>query len=674
MKRALIAVFALILSAGAGAQDRAEQLVKKMTLEEKCTLISGQIDEFHTFAIPRLGIPSVRFADGSQGVRNSTRSTYYPCELAVAATWNREAALRIGEGIGRDAAARGVAVMLCPAVNIYRNAHCGRNFEYMGEDPYLAGEQSLQYILGVQGQGVIATIKHFALNNQEYDRHNVGSLVDERTKNEIYFPAFRKAIEHGNVGAVMTSYPPVEGTHAAENAPLIKGNLRAWGFDGIVMSDWGSTYSPIGCATSGLDLEMPKGRAMNYKNLKPLIDKGIVLESEIDEKCIHILRTLDKFGFLDKALEEKNDIPSDPLCCEYAYKVALESPVLLKNEGILPLRRGRIALVGPNADKIPTGGGCGEVEPIEGTSTTLYQGLKALGKKYDVTLHTDLFDQKTLRRADAIIVALGFDRDSETETKDRTYALPAGQDSLVLAAAQINPNIVVLVNSGGEVDVMPWLDKAKALMMAWYGGQEGGKALAAILSGQVSPSGRLPFTFWGSEAKNPSSTYYEQYTGVYDVHPRERFKKYAFTMYSEGIFIGYRGVEKGVREPLYPFGYGLSYSSFEYSDAVVTPSGDGYDVSFSIRNSGKCTASEVAQLYVSPLAPSVVRPERELKGYGKIELASGTSGRITVHLGPDAFSYYDTASHCWKKDPGRYKILVGSSSSDIRLEIPLVVE
>ena len=311
--RFVVAIAALIASVSASAGDipeitqadrqRAARIVSQMTLEEKCLLVSGKKDKFFTYPVERLGVPEINMADGPQGVRNygsqKVNSTYYPCGIAVAASFNREVAKGVGTGIGYDAKARGVGIMLCPGVNIYRSPLCGRNFEYMGEDPYLASETAVNYISGIQERGVMSTIKHFAANNQEFDRHMVSSNVDERTLNEIYFPAFRKAVEQAKVAAVMTSYNPLNGVHAAENAWLIKDNLRKWGFEGIVMSDWVSTYSPVGCALSGLDLEMPLGYAMNPSTLIPLVENGVVPESEIDEKCIHILQSFIAYGYLD---------------------------------------------------------------------------------------------------------------------------------------------------------------------------------------------------------------------------------------------------------------------------------------------------------------------------------------------------------------------------------------
>jgi len=657
-------------------KDRAAALVSQMTLDEKIDMVSGKVDLFCTLAIPRLGIPSVRMADGPQGVRNIGRthiqSTFYPCGMSAAATWNRDAVREMGAGIGSAAKAHGIQIMLGPGVNIYRSALCGRNFEYYGEDPYLTSETALSYITGMQDEGVMATIKHFALNNQEFNRHGVSSNADERTINEIYFASFRKAVEKGHVGAVMTSYNPINYVHAAENSWLVKDNLRAWGFEGIVMTDWVSAYNTVNFMTGGVDFEMPQAYVMEKDKIHELLENGVVSEKDLDEKCQHILQTLSAFGFLDKDLAPDPAAEDGEVSRRRAYEIALEGPVLLKNEdGILPLRPGKkdnIVVIGPNANIIVCGGGSGNVIPEDGKGITLVDGLQSLGKNWNVTV---LGEPKpdVLRNAKAVIVAIGFNRATESEGRDRNYSLSNEQNDLVEKVASYNGNIIIVANSGGEFD-MPWADKAKAILLNWYPGQEGGNALAALLSGKVSPSGRLPFTFWGALDKNPAQKYY----AAAPLHPYGSRHKLPVVNYSEGIFIGYRGIRHFGVEPLYPFGYGLTYSTFEYSDAKAVPSGDGFDVTFTVRNSGRAEAKEVAQVYVSPVEPSVLRPDRELKGYDKKMIAPGASETYSIHLDADAFRYYDIETHAWKTDPGRYRILIGASSLDIRLEVPVTVQ
>lgn len=676
MKKMIVACAALLgamltLSAqpviGERDRQRAAELVSKMTLEEKCALVGGIDDGFHTFPVERLGILSVRMADGPQGVRNDTRSTYYPCGMAVAASWNRRIAYGVGEGIGCDAKARGVGVMLCPGVNIYRSALCGRNFEYYGEDPYLAAETAVSYIDGIQQQGVMATIKHFALNNQEYHRYEVSSNADERTMNEIYLPAFKAAVQKAHVAAVMTSYNPINGVHASENKAMT-GYLRDWGHEGIIMSDWSSTYTTLGCYTGDLDLEMPEGVVLNYGYIKPLLDRGVVVEADLDRKCVHILQSFSAYGFLDGPVQDTS-IPEDyELSRTHAAEAALEGTVLLKNDGVLPIKassRNLIVVMGPNADVVPFGGGSGEMFPIEGRSVTLLDGMKKLGKGYKVS-HADWKnpDEALIRKATAVIFAAGFNDKVEREGSDRPYALPDGQNEAISAVAAMNPNVIVVANSGGEFDIRPWKDDVKAILLAWYGGQETGNALASLISGRANPSGKLPFTWWGALENNPATPYYTT-CKPYD-HPK-RWQDFRYTEYKEGLFVGYRGECLAGAAAMYPFGYGLSYTAFEYSDLQVSESGDGFDVSFTVRNTGRVSGAEAAQVYVAPKAPLAVRPERELKGYDKVLLAPNASARMTVHLGREAFSRYDISTHSWVTDPCEYEILVGSSSRDIEL-------
>ena len=656
-------------------QDKAvaEALVSQMTLEEKIDLISGENSTFCTPGIPRLGIPSIRTADGPQGIRNDTKSTFYPSGIATAATWNRDAARSVGEGLALDARARGVDVLLGPGVNIYRYPLCGRNFEYFGEDPFLTGELACAYISGLQDNGVVATVKHFACNNQEYNRYGVSSNVDERTVNEIYFPAFRKAVQDAEVGIVMTSYNPVNRVSAAENPWLIKENLRKWGFEGIAMTDWGSCFDTHSWMSSGIDLEMPKASVTKPERVMPLIENGVVPEEAIDEKCRHILQTFSAFGLLGK----KEPDGSAPLDSDEndqrAYEVAREAPVLLKNEGgILPLgpsEDGYIALIGPNADVVPCGGGSGMVTPPDGRAITLRAGLEALGEGYR-TVYLEVPDPGVLAGARAVIVAVGYNKKTEHEGADRTYQLPEGQDELIYAVLKHNSNAIVVANSGGEFDTSAWLEKTPALILAWYTGQAGGRALADIISGKVSPSGRLPITFWGSLENNPVTRWYDPIP-----LPRggEKFQLARMADYGEGVFVGYRGSGHFGKKPLYPFGFGLSYSSFGYSDIAVKRSKGGFDIAFTISNTGECAAADVAQLYVAPVEPSVPRPIRELKGFRKVWLEPGRNERVTLHLDRSDFAHYDVNAHNWVVDKGQYDLEIGSSSEDIRLTMSISI-
>ena len=644
-------------------RDRAAALVEQMTLEEKCAYIGGSKDGFYIRPIERLGIPLIRMADGPQGVRNNTKSTLFACGVAAAAAWNEDVVYEMGVALGQDSRARGVHILLGPGVNIYRSPLCGRNFEYMGEDPLLAAKTSSQYIKGVQSQGVMASVKHFALNNQETDRHHISSDADERTINEIYFPAFKAAVNAG-VATVMSSYNLVNNVHAAENEWLLKETLKGrWGFEGFVMSDWTSTYSTLGCVRSGLDLEMPQGFCMNYENIKPLIDNGVVREADIDDKVQTILENLIAYGFLDRPQLDTTIKEDNPYSREVAYKLSCESAVLLKNEGALPLAKGgNVVLMGPRADVIPCGGGSGAVDPLY--SISLYEGMKQLGEDFPVTLVDDNYKSQSqaLKDASAIVVSVGFDKHTEKEDHDRTFALPEGQDDMIEYACSLNDKVIVVVYSGGAIDMSRWHDKVSAVIMGWYPGQEGGLAIARMIAGEISPCGRLPISIEAKAEDNPCAATY--YVGK---SMTKRGFSTRYVTYSEGVFVGYRGYDRSQVKPLYPFGHGLTYTTFEYSDLRVTQAKGGCDVQITLTNTGAYDASEVVQVYVGEENPSVPRPVKELKAFKKAHLAAGESQVLNFRLDNEAFAFYDVESHDWKVNSGQFNVYVGASAGDVRL-------
>jgi Beta-glucosidase-related glycosidases len=744
-------------------------------------------------------------ADGPQGIRNNTKSTMYPSGILSAATWNRDLNYRLGRGLGQDAKARGVGILLGPGVNIYRSPLCGRNFEYFGEDPYLSGEVAKQYILGVQSEGVIATIKHFAANNQEWDRHHVSSEVDERTLQEVYFAPFRKAVKEAHVGAVMNSYNLLNGVHASENRWLNIDILRdTWGFKGILMSDWVSVYSTVGAANHGLDLEMPTGEYLNEELLMPAIEQGLITEATIDLKVQHILQTLIAFGFLDKEPKDTSIALDNPHSRQTALDIAREGIVLLKNEGnMLPLK-GRTVVMGSNAEVLVTGGGSGFVSPF--STVSIAEGLEQLQKRNTIRLKDDLlFDdlkdaiyadegkrqkgfkaeyfknvelkgtpdatcmenqiahdwgtgvplegfpadgfsvrwtatyvpvtnglvrmtmcgrggyrayindqlictdhlpereqvieveagkkyrlrveyhnyggdariglkagilnesllKQTLAKAKNVVLCVGFNNGDEDggiegEGADRSFALPKPRLELIRKVTSLHDNVVVVVNAGGGIDFSDWGDKVKAIVMAWYSGQEGGRAVAEILTGVISPSGKLPISIEHRWEDNPvSKSYYENM----------KFAEYKRTQYSEGIFMGYRGYDKSGIKPLYPFGYGLSYTTFAYGNLMVEKNGvNRVKVTFDISNTGKMDAAEVAQVYVHDVKSSVPRPYKELKGYEKVFLKKGETKRVTIELEDDAFSYYDMDKQRFVVEKGDFEILVGTSSECLPLK------
>lgn len=787
------------------AEQRAKEIVAKMTLKEKLRYISGYTGGFSICPVPRLGLPEVFMADGPQGIRNNTKSTMYPSGILSAATWNRDLNYRLGRGLGQDAKARGVGILLGPGVNIYRSPLCGRNFEYFGEDPYLSGEVAKQYILGVQSEGVIATIKHFAANNQEWDRHHVSSEVDERTLQEVYFAPFRKAVKEAHVGAVMNSYNLLNGVHASENRWLNIDILRdTWGFKGILMSDWVSVYSTVGAANHGLDLEMPTGEYLNEELLMPAIEQGLITEATIDLKVQHILQTLIAFGFLDKEPKDTSIALDNPHSRQTALDIAREGIVLLKNEGnMLPLK-GRTVVMGSNAEVLVTGGGSGFVSPF--STVSIAEGLEQLQKRNTIRLKDDLlFDdlkdaiyadegkrqkgfkaeyfknvelkgtpdatcmenqiahdwgtgvplegfpadgfsvrwtatyvpvtnglvrmtmcgrggyrayindqlictdhlpereqvieveagkkyrlrveyhnyggdariglkagilnesllKQTLAKAKNVVLCVGFNNGDEDggiegEGADRSFALPKPRLELIRKVTSLHDNVVVVVNAGGGIDFSDWGDKVKAIVMAWYSGQEGGRAVAEILTGVISPSGKLPISIEHRWEDNPvSKSYYENM----------KFAEYKRTQYSEGIFMGYRGYDKSGIKPLYPFGYGLSYTTFAYGNLMVEKNGvNRVKVTFDISNTGKMDAAEVAQVYVHDVKSSVPRPYKELKGYEKVFLKKGETKRVTIELEDDAFSYYDMDKQRFVVEKGDFEILVGTSSECLPLK------
>lgn len=664
---------------GEEARQRASELVTKMTLEEKIDFIAGDADGFHIYGVPRLRIPEIRTADGPQGLRNDTQSTMYPCGIALASCWNRSLALAYGKSIGSDARARGVHILLGPGVNIYRAPMCGRNFEYYGEDPFLTSETAVQYILGVQSEGVMATVKHFCGNNQEWSRHHTSSDIDERTLNEIYFPAFRKAVQVAGVGSVMSSYNLLNSVHTSESEGLVRILREKWGFEGIYMSDWAATYSTVGAANAGLDLEMPIARYFTRELLGKAVENGTVSESALDEKCRHILQAFIAFGFLDRDQKDENIPLDNPESDKVAREVAREAVVLLKNDGILPLcskshskSLRNIVILGPNADCVPTGGGSGFVNPYH--TKSVFAALSEQGKMLKVSLipfagkidavQPDFTPEQkaAIRSADAVIYCGGFNSDLEHEDGDRPFEIPAAQTAQMHSAVELNPNLITIINAGGGVRFADFDDISRATLMAWYPGQAGGQAIAEILTGATNPSGHLPISIEARPEDNPTfGSYYENTF-------RNLSSPYSRVCYNEGVFVGYRGYGRNAASPLYPFGFGLSYTTFEFSNLSVTTSGDGrLTVHFRVRNTGRRDGATAAQVYVGECSPTLPRPKKELKGYEKIFLKSGEVKEISIILDNEAFSHYDTALHDFTVTPGKYRILVGDSSANLTL-------
>jgi beta-glucosidase len=791
---------------------RIDSLLKKLTLDEKIDLIGG-VDDFYIRANEEIGLPRLKMADGPVGVRNYGPSTVFG-GIGLAATWDPDLAARIGATIGHDARARGVHFMLGPGVNIYRAPLNGRNFEYFGEDPFLASRIAVAYISGMQSQGVSATIKHFMGNNSEFDRHNTDSIIDERTMREIYLPVFEAAVKEAKVGAIMDSYNLTNGLHMTQNGYLNTDLVKKeWGFAGIMMSDWDATYDSVAAANGGLDLEMPRAKFMNRATLLPAVKAGTVSEATIDDKVRRILRTAIQFGWLDR---DQTDLSISLLNIagnQTALEAARSGVVLLKNDGnLLPLEKGSIksiAVIGPDAYPAqPGGGGSADAKPftpvsyLEGIKDCLGDGAKVYyepglptfdemskqmqfttqatgsqtGLKMELFNNSDLsgspaivrYDKyvhyepargtdgaasnvsirwsgfftpavpgqylafvqgpgenggyrlyidkklvldnwtqwyafvgevpvaltsgpheveldyyakngwgkttanlgivrpetlvsaeaKTLAaRVDAVILAPGFDTASEGESADRTFRLPPGQDELINQIAAVNKKTVVVLTSGGGVDMSAWIDRIPALLEAWYPGQEGGAAVAQLLFGESNPSGRLPISIerrWEDNATHDS--YY----------PKNGSKK---VEYSEGVFVGYRHFDKSTVKPLFPFGYGLSYTSFAYKNLTISPPSSDQQVSvaFDVTNTGTRAGADVAEVYVGDRHAPVPRPVKELKGFKRVSLNPGETKNVVVKLDIRAFSYYDVKKHAWTVAPGDFDLFVARSAAEIAL-------
>lgn len=838
-------------------EERTEDLINRMTLEEKIDLLAGYND-FYLHPCKRLGIPALKMADGPLGLSSWGlwgRATAFPSSISVASSWNKNLASEVGKIYAEEWRARGIHFMLAPGVNIYRASKGARNFEYYGEDPYLTSEMVVPFIKSVQEGGVIATIKHFVGNDQEYDRYTVSTEVSDRALHEIYLAPFKAAVEKADVKAVMTGYNPVNGIYCTENKFLIDILKKDWHFKGILMSDWACTYSADKAANHGLDLEMGSKSWFNREQLLPLIKKGIVSEEVINDKVRRIYGTCIEMGFFDRPQLIEDNPTYNQKANKMALKVAEEGIILLKNKDCLPLKSPRkIAVIGPTANpavindrvfsvngNVYGGGGSSRVHPwyivndlkgidnefknaeiyyTEGISsqfkrhlfrnsefrtqqgkrglTAKYYALKsdtiqtisanllkeqakAAGRKEESTQiissqknadncivnridrqvdfewwgypdnnstfgsdykiewegYVDIHKSDSIRffvdaqggyqlfidgklivdasssqsfhvssnaiyskkgeskhiklrfwnqrslpaeirmgycydsdidfseakrlasKSDVAVVCVGLDGSIELEGRDRPFDLPYGQDLLINEISKVNPNTIVVVHAGGGINMTKWIDHVSAVLHAFYPGQEGGNALARILSGQINPSAKLPFTLEKKWEDSPAA-------GNYDETRKEK-KVY----YNEGIFTGYRGYEKKGISPLFPFGFGLSYSSFKYdnlSTKVIDETNAVVEIKFEISNIGDVNGAEIAQVYVTDMVSKEERPLKELKGFEKIWLKSGETKSVTIRLTKEAFQYYNEKSKKWVFEKGDFLIKIGASSQDIRLE------
>ena len=665
-------------------EAQAHSLLAKLTLQQKIELLGG-IDNMYTRPMPAINLPRFKMSDASVGVRTWGPTTAYASGASLAASWDTDLARKLGEALGRDARARSVNFLLGPGVNIARSPVSGRNFEYLSEDPFLNSALVVPFIEGVQSQGVIATVKHYALNDQEFNRHNASADLDERTMREIYLPTFEAAVTKAHVDAVMNSYNLVNGVHATQNDFLNLKVLKGeWGFEGILMSDWDATYDGVAACNNGLDLEMPSPKFMNAKNLIPAVQAGQVKESTIDEHVLRLLRAELRYGFTTRPQFDPADSTYSVADRSLALEEALESITLLQNkEKILPLdptKTKNIAIIGPNAYPAVTGGG-GSSEAHAFEPVSILTGVaNLLGPDahvfYSPAMPASDEEKKAIAQADVVIIAVGFDAKTEGEGRDRTFLLPAGQDALIEQAVALNPRTIVLLTGGGGMDVSRWIDKVPALVHLYYPGQEGGTAVAQILFGAHNPEGKLPISFDRSWDTNPSAKWYygDSKDNTTLSTTGENGKPLDYTVehikYGDKLMVGYRYWTTTGQHPLFPFGYGLSYTTFEFSklEAPATAAaGSTVSVSFDVTNTGNLAGAEVAQLYVSDPSARVERPERELKGFAKVRLDPGKTQHVTLTLDARAFSYWDEAAHKWTIDPGKFVIRVGDSSENTPL-------
>lgn len=660
-----------------------KKVVSQMTLEEKASLLSGS-DFWHTKAVERLNVPAVMVSDGPHGLRKqrqdadhlgineSIKAVCFPAACASAASFDTDVTRQIGEAVGDACQHEELSVILGPAVNIKRSPLCGRNFEYFSEDPLVAAELGTALVQGVQSRNVGTSVKHYAANSQENRRMSSDSMVDERTMREIYLPAFESAVKKGKAWTVMCSYNRINGTYASENHEYLTDILRGeWGFDGYVMSDWGAVSNRVKGVAAGLDLEMPSSGGVNDALVVKAVRSGELDEKLVDQAVERIL-TINERYLQNRKPETPWDLEAQHAL---ARKLAAECMVLLKNEDdLLPLSQGEnIAVIGEFA-KTPRyqGGGSSHINSFKVTSLmdvlegvkgiTYAKGYDAASSEADEALISEAVE--AAKKAKVAVIVAGLPDAFESEGYDRTHMrMPACQEMLIERVAQANPNTVVVLYNGSPIE-MPWIGKVKAVIEAYLGGQAVGGATMDVLFGKVNPCGRLPETFPIKLEHNPS---YLTYGGEKDRAP-----------YSEGVFVGYRYYDKKKMDVLFPFGYGLSYTTYEYSNLKLSASDikdtDTLTVTVDVKNTGKLKGKEVVQLYVGDQESTVFRPVRELKGFQKIELAPSETKTVSFTLCKRAFAYWNVQLHDWHVETGKFTIEVGHSSRELPLKAEVNVQ
>ena len=673
-----------------------KKLVNELTLEEKASLCSGA-DFWHTEAIDRLNIPAAMVSDGPHGIRKqenladhmgvaeSIKAIGFPTASAMACSFDRDLLHKVGDALGEECVAEDLAVLLGPGINMKRSPICGRNFEYYSEDPVVAGELGAAFVNGVQEHGVGTSLKHFSANNQEWRRMSISAEIDERTLREIYLAAFETVVKKAQPWTIMCSYNRINGVYSCENDWLLNKVLRdEWGFEGLVMTDWGAMDERVPSLKAGLDLEMPDCHGETDKLIVKAVQSGELEESVLDTAVERILTMVDKYLTARKDIDPASMVHPLPSSVERGYDVAAhhalarttaeQSAVLLKNEDILPLQKDKkIAFIGEFA-KVPRiqGGGSSHIN-----NTSVESALDAAGDSvsYAQGFHIDeeTTDETLLQEAitlakgsDVAVIFAGLPDSFESEGFDRTHLnMPANQNELIARISEVQPNVVVVLHSGSPI-AMPWLDKVAGVLQMYLAGQASGGAAVNLLFGDATPCGKLAETFPLHLEDNPS----------YLNFPGNREK----VCYQEGVFIGYRYYDKKKMDVLFPFGYGLSYTDFTYSNMKVTVNGknaadvdviketDEIIVSADITNTGNCDGAEIVQLYIKNPVVYEIRPEKELRDFAKVFLKAGETKTVTFTLNARAFSYYETRIHDWYAESGDYEILLASSSRDIRLQ------
>lgn len=654
-----------------------QELIENMTLEEKASLCSGK-GFWYTEGVERLNLPPIAMNDGPHGLRkpekndsfsNSLPSTCFPTYSALGSSWDTELVQSVGEAIADEALSNDVSILLGPGINIKRSPLCGRNFEYFSEDPYLSGEMGSAFIDGVQSKGVGTSLKHYAVNSQETRRMLIDAVVDERALREIYLAAFENAVKHSKPWTIMAAYNKLNGAYCTENTELLERILRdEWGYDGLVVTDWGACNDRVEGIKSGQDIEMP-GNEYNDEKIVDAVNNGELGMEVLDKTVERILKLID-ISLQNRKKNHNFDIDKHN---DLASRACSQSAVLLKNDGILPLSKNtKIAVIGELADKPHfQGGGSSKINPlkIETPLEAFMQDNVAYAKGYDIKsvgTNKELLDEASAaaKKADVVLVFAGFTDAEECEGVDKqSIDLPKYMNDAIRAATQANPNTIVVLQNGSAV-TMPWLSEVKAVLECYLPGQASGRAIYDLVMGNVNPSGKLAETFPAELSDNPSFQWFPGGPGTVE--------------YRESVYVGYRYYDTAKSKVLFPFGFGLSYTTFEYEDIKLSADKIDFDedimVTVEVKNTGKRGGAEVVQLYVTDEESTVFRPSKELKAFKKIWLDPGEKKEVSFTLNKRSFAYYNTSISDWHVEQGNFIVSVGSSSADLRLKAKLFVQ